>query len=280
MRNRFRYTPPRPLNLVTYAVALAMVLPAIHHWGGPAWAQVVDTFGVYGALIGGGFAFYMVWFWAIGGLYLVADARGWWAKYRIQLRKPGVARRGPTLARAVTVVLGNQLLGTLPALVLLTLALEARGVDLAAPPPGVGTIALHLVIFVMVEELLFYTVHRTLHAPRLFRRFHRIHHEFRESIGIATHYVHPVEHWVGNLMPVFAGVLLVGAHPVTILLWVTLAVANAIHTHAGYALPTMTWAIDHDFHHHNIKGSYGVLGLLDRITGTDAELRRVAKRGR
>ena len=280
MRNRFRYTPPRPQNLVTYAVALAIALPLIHRWGAAAWAAVIDSLGLYGAIIGGGFAFYMAWFWAIGGLYLTADARGWWAKHRIQQRKPGVPRRGPSVGTAVTLVLANQLLGTLPALVLLTLALEARGVDLAGPPPGVGTMLLHLGIFVLVEELLFYTVHRTLHAPRLFRRFHRIHHQFRESIGIATHYVHPVEHWVGNLMPIFAGVLLVGAHPITILLWVAIAVANAIHTHAGYALPFMTWAVDHDFHHHNIRGSYGVLGLLDRITGTDAELRRVAKRGR
>lgn len=277
MRNRFRYHAPSPFNLVTYGLALAVALPAIEQWGAPAWAAVIAAVGPEAAFIGGGFAWYFLWFWAVSGVYLAADRFGWWRRWRIQERAPGQPRRGPPLGKAVRVVLRNQLLGTLPALVVLYGALVLRGAPLAGPPDGWTTILWQLAVIVLVEEVGFYAVHRTLHRKALFRRFHRIHHEFRESIGIATHYVHYAEHLVGNLLPVFAGVLLVGAHPVTTLIWVTLAVTNAIHTHAGYALPWMSWGVDHDFHHYNVNGCYGAMGLVDRALGTDAELRAVAR---
>lgn len=279
LRNRFRYVAPSPLNGLTYGIAGVLALVAVHLVGAPLWAVVVETLGGRGAVIGGGFAFYMLWFWGVAAVYHLADTRGWWERWRIQQRPEGrPERRGPSQQDAVRVVLRNQVLGTLPALVLFTVALELRGVDLTAPPPGWLTILGHLAVAVAVEELLFYTVHRALHQPALFKRFHRVHHAFREPIGIATHYVHYVEHLFGNLLPVFAGVLIVAAHPVTILLWVMLAVTNAIHTHAGFALPWMSWGVDHDWHHHNIRGCYGALGVLDRVLGTDESLRAAAAR--
>jgi sterol desaturase/sphingolipid hydroxylase (fatty acid hydroxylase superfamily) len=40
----------------------------------------------------------------------------------------------------------------------------------------------------------------------------------------------------------------------------------------------MSWSVDHDFHHWQARGNYGVLGLCDRIFGTDREFRQLAKR--
>lgn len=278
MRNRFRYFAPQWGNVVTYAVALALGLAVLHGVGADLWAAVVAAWGVPLAFVGGGFLFYMGWFWAVAGAYMLADRRGWFERWRIQVRpaeRP--ERRGPSLGAAVRVVLRNQVLGTLPGLALLYPLLVLRGVDPAGPPPGALVLLAQLAGMVLVEEVLFYTVHRAMHRPALFRRFHRVHHEFRETIGIATHYVHPVEHALGNLMPVFAGALVVGAHPVALLVWAALAVTNAIHTHAGFALPWMSWGVDHDFHHYNIRGCYGAIGLLDRMFGTDAPLRAIAR---
>lgn len=280
-RNRFRYVAPSPLNALVYGILGAVALAFVHTSGAATWAAITHHLGGRGAVIGGGFAFYMTWFWAVAGLYHLADMHGWWEAYRIQQRPDTVPqRRGPALGKAVRVVLRNQLLGTLPVLVAFCFLLELRGVDLTAPPDTWTTILWHLGVAVLAEEVLFYAVHRTMHRPALFRRYHRIHHEFRETIGIATHYVHYVEHLLGNLLPVFAGVLLVGAHPVTVLLWVALAVTNAIHTHAGFALPWMSWGVDHDWHHHNIRDCYGAIGLLDRVLGTDTSLRKVAEEAR
>ena len=278
MRNRFRYFAPTARNGVTYAVALTVLLGAIEGWGADLWRWLVEVVGLPLLFVGGGFVFYMAWFWGVATVYRQADLRGWWRAYKIQERPEAVsARRGPAWSDVVRVVLRNQVFGTLPALVVLYGLLVLRGVDLTAAPPAWTTTLWHLAVFVLVEEVVFYAVHRTLHRPTLFRRFHRVHHEFRESVGITTHYVHPVEHWLGNLFPALAGIVLVGAHPVTMLVWVCLAITNAIHTHAGYALPWMSWGVDHDFHHYNVRECYGAIGLLDRLLGTDAKLRERAR---
>lgn len=257
----------------------AALLGLVHLFGAPGYAATVGAIGPAGVFIGLGFGSYMAWFWLLGGVTILLDRRldapdppDWLMRYRVQERQGDDGRRGPALSKAVGVVLRNQLLGTLPVVVLGFFLLQARGVDLTAAPPPVWRIGLELVGLVLIEEALFYAVHRTMHRPALFRRFHRIHHEFRESIGIATHYVHFVEHLLGNLLPIFAGILLIGTHPVTAGLWVMLAVANAIHTHSGYRWPFLPWSVEHDFHHWNVTGSYGAIGLLDRLLGTHDEL--------
>lgn len=277
MRNRFRYFAPQPGNVLTYGVGLVVVLALLHPWLAAAWTMLAAAVPVPLLFVGGGSAAYMAWFWGVAAVYQLADRRGWWERWRIQQRpERHPERRGPSWDQAVRVVLKNQLFGTLPVLALSWFLFELRGVDLAGPPPGWTTVLWQLAVIALVEEILFYAVHRTMHRPALFRRFHRTHHEFRETISIATHYVHPVEHLLGNLMPVFAGPLLVGAHPVTTLIWAGIAVTNALHSHAGFALPWMSWTVDHDFHHFNIRGCYGAMGLVDRILGTDQALRERA----
>jgi fatty acid hydroxylase domain-containing protein 2 len=279
-RTTFTYVAPSWTNVITYVVALGALILAASHWGTAVWSALVDFAGPRGAFIGGGFLLYMGWFWLVGGLYIALDhfkRPDLLYRHKIQQRALNARRKGPPLFKAVALVLFNQFLGTLPGLFIVYAVLQWRGVDLSGPAPGALTMAGDLVGFVLVEELLFYTFHRALHWQPLFRRFHRVHHEFHESIGIATHYVHPVEHWVGNLTPIFAGPILLGSHPVTMMLWVLLAVTNAIVTHSGYSLPWLAWSIEHDFHHWNIRGSYGAVGLLDNVLGTGKALNGLAK---
>lgn len=285
MRTRFRYSPPRISDNLTYAVVLPCVLAAVHSFGAPLYLGAVELFGTAGLFIGLGFAFYMAWFWLLGGITIAMDRRldapdppDWLRRRRIQERPIGTQRGGPALSKAVRVVLKNQLFGSLPALALVYALLQLRGVDLGAPPPAWWRIALDLVGLVVIEEIGFYAAHRTMHRKSLFRRFHRIHHEFRESIGIATHYVHFVDHLLANLLPAMAGVVILGSHPVTFAIWTSLAVCNAIITHSGYRLPGLPWSVEHDFHHWNVTGSYGTVGVLDRLLGTHTELAELAQK--
>ena len=276
----FTYAPVSWTHSVAYVAAFALILPLMA-WQGPAiWAAVHQTLGGWGSFVGLGFAVYMVVFWAVGGFYLACDERGWFADKKIQPRPAGRERSGPSVSKAVRVVLRNQLLGTLPVLALLYPLMLWRGLDLTADPDPWWVVLVHLGGLVLIEEVGFYSAHRAMHRKPLFKRFHRIHHEFRESIGIATHYVHYVEHLVGNLGPIFLGVVILVPHPLTIFLWVVLAVVNAIHTHSGYAFKWMVWPHDHDFHHFNVTGNYGVLGVLDRVLGTDSAFREVARKAR
>lgn len=101
-----------------------------------------------------------------------------------------------------------------------------------------------LLVFVLVEELGFYYSHRLFHHPRFYRRFHKRHHEFTAPIGLAGKllerltdqrqkqntqfyclpaiYAHPLEHLLANLLPLFAGPLLMQSHVLLFALWLTI----------------------------------------------------------
>ncbi|MEC9464526.1 MAG: sterol desaturase family protein, partial [Myxococcota bacterium] len=215
--------------------------------------------------------------------YLLLDhyrRPGWLYQFKIQIRRDGSA--SPVdfekLWHTVRVVLFNQFFGTLPVLLLVFPLMVWRGMDPAQVAPPWFEVLWHLAVMLLVEEILFYVVHRALHHKYLYARIHKVHHEYKESIAITTHYVHYLEHIFGNLMPIFAGALIVGAHPLTILAWIGLAVTNALHSHSGYNFPWQAWSVHHDYHHFRIRGNYGVLGLLDWLLATDGPMRQVHAR--
>lgn len=286
MKLQFRYIPPSPLNNLTYAVALGMFLAWNHFDGQRAWEGLTARLSPAAIYVGVGFGLYLTVFWTLGVGYMLLDRYQWPAflyRYRLQTPPPGAVNPktgSPPLASAVRVVLLNQFLGTLPVLVLVFWITQRRGHAFAAKVPDAWELLRDLTLMVLIEEVLFYGVHFALHQRPFFARFHHVHHRFRQSIGIATHYVHPVEHFLGNLLPIFAAVLLTNAHVVTTFVWVTLAVTNAIHTHSDYNFPWMSYAADHDWHHYRARGNYGTIGLLDRIFGTDREFRALAARAK
>ena len=274
MRNQFKYVPPALINNITYIIGVVAILAVLEHWGESMWQSLAQTMPLDILFIGGGFTFYMVWFWLVSLPYLLLDhyqKPHFLFRYKIQSRKDGsTSTLAPgRLRHTIGVVLRNQLLGTLPVLVAVYFILAWRGMSYDQAFPGWVEIVWHLAVFLLCEEILFYTVHRTLHQKRFYGTIHRIHHEYKESICIVTHYVHFAEHLLGNLMPIFAGAILLGSHPVTIVLWIGLGVTNALHTHSGYHFPWMAYSLHHDYHHYRVRGNYGVLGVLDWLLKTD-----------
>jgi sterol desaturase/sphingolipid hydroxylase (fatty acid hydroxylase superfamily) len=48
-----------------------------------------------------------------------------------------------------------------------------------------------------------------------------------------------------------------------------MVVINALHTHAGYAFPWMSYAVHHDWHHCYVNRSFSAIRLMDKLFGTD-----------
>lgn len=277
-RNTFRYSPPSPLNLLGFVTLTSLGILFMQTVGEPLLARLRPRFSLFEILVVGGFAWYMLVFWAVGLFYIRLDATqrpAFLARHKIQRRddgEPSTLKPG-RLAHTVRVVLFNQFFGTLPMLVVLYACVQWRGMSLDDPIPSPLRVLGDLAILLACQEVLFYGFHRALHWRPLMKRFHRMHHEFKEPIGICTHYVHWVEHMTGNLIPVFAGIVVSGCHLWVGLTWVAIVVVNAIHTHSDYHFPWMGYAVDHDWHHYHVFGNYGAMGVLDRLLGTDAALR-------
>ena len=81
--------------------------------------------------------------------------------------------------------------------------------------------------------------------------------------SITGHYMHPVEFVLtGTVMLI--GPLLVGAHVVTLYVWIVFREWEAAEGHAGYdfpwspthLIPFSDGATHHDFHHAKVKGNY------------------------
>lgn len=87
-------------------------------------------------------------------------------------------------------------------------------------------------------------------------------------------YAHPIEFIISNLGSVGAGPVVFRSHLLTTWIWVVIAILGTISHHSGYKLPGPlgTGLSDpgfHDFHHAQFNNNYGLLGILDRLHGTD-----------
>jgi hypothetical protein len=138
--------------------------------------------------------------------------------------------------------------------------------------PSTLSIALHMLLFIALEDILFYIGHRTLHSiPFLYLNVHKLHHRWVQQVSIAAEATHPIEFVLSNVIPFAAGPLLSGAHLSLLYIWTIYRVFETISHHSGYELPTDMFAIfsmqgdtlAHDLHHSkggglsNRSGNYG-----------------------
>lgn len=59
--------------------------------------------------------------------------------------------------------------------------------------PSHKEMTLHIIGYVLVDEVLFYYGHRALHHKSVYRHCHKMHHEFTAPNGLVATYCHPVE---------------------------------------------------------------------------------------
>eukprot|EP01026_Neomeris_dumetosa_P044496 TRINITY_DN37539_c0_g1_i2.p1 TRINITY_DN37539_c0_g1~~TRINITY_DN37539_c0_g1_i2.p1 ORF type:complete len:281 (-),score=-1.03 TRINITY_DN37539_c0_g1_i2:297-1139(-) len=131
------------------------------------------------------------------------------------------------------------------------------------------SIFISFVLFVYIEEVLFYSMHVIFHQPLLYKWVHKLHHSFTAPVGVAATYAHPLENLMVNMLPLLVGPLILGSHPLVSTFWMCFAAFNSVYTHSGYDIPGLPSVNIHDFHHMNFRENYGVIGLMDFIFGTN-----------
>jgi len=127
-----------------------------------------------------------------------------------------------------------------------------------------------------------YVAHRALHWGPLYKNIHKLHHEFSAPIGLAAEYAHPLEVLIlaqGTISGPFLYCLFrKDLHILTVYLWVTLRLCQAVDAHSGYdfpwslrhILPFWAGADHHDYHHMAFTNCYSTsFRWWDHMLGTD-----------
>jgi sterol desaturase/sphingolipid hydroxylase (fatty acid hydroxylase superfamily) len=269
----FKYFAPTFKNNVVYLAMLVVFLPWLHFYGDSAWNWVMTKWTIPQFFIFGGFGFYFIFFWILAAGYLHLYYRRspkWLYQYKIQDHGADAGHRVP-IAKSIGLVLFNQFFGTLPYLIGVVYFLLWRGYADTIQVPAWWVSLLHIVAMILFQDLFFYLNHLLMHRNKfLYKNVHALHHQYRESIAIATHYVHYVEHLIGNLFPVFIGAMIFMPHPWVFMFWIVLIAINALHNHSGFAFPYLSYSVHHDWHHYYVNSSYSSIGLCDKIFKTDA----------
>jgi sterol desaturase/sphingolipid hydroxylase (fatty acid hydroxylase superfamily) len=131
----------------------------------------------------------------------------------------------------------------------------------------------------IMEDFLFYWSHRFLHLDFIYPYIHKKHHEFKDTISIASEYAHPIEAIIANIIPTSLGFKLLGdkCHLFTIVMWLALRITETIDGHSGYEfswspfrlLPFSGSSDSHSYHHsHNIGNYSSFFTFWDTICGT------------
>lgn len=196
----------------------------------------------------------------------------WAQPYRIQNKPFDVSRY---LRRNLWLITRNALI-MLAVLVLIWPLLRLSEIHDGILPEWY-VIASQLVFFILLDDYLYYWLHRSMHSQKwLLKHVHAVHHEIRNPCALAGNYFHWLEYLLTGALAL-VGPILVGCHIVVLYVWIIIRQLEAADGHAGYDfpwnplryLPVYDGPVYHDFHHARFKGNYaGFLHYVDRFYGT------------
>lgn len=147
--------------------------------------------------------------------------------------------------------------------------------------PSLPVMVCQVLFFTLCEDFFAFAAHVLLHQPFLYKRIHKVHHEYYNTLVYSYEYSHPLEVIFSDLVAKHAGaVLLAGkAHILTIMVYLILQNLETAECHSGYSFPFavaptrhLPFAAPASFHnHHHLinNGNYAnTFVIWDAIFGT------------
>lgn len=197
--------------------------------------------------------------------FIIMDKIPYFQKYKIQGHKM------PTLAeqwQCAKLVLLSHFTVELPQIWLFHPTAQFFGMSTSVPFPSFMTMAYQIAIFFVLEDTWHYWLHRALHTPTLYKKIHKLHHQYSAPFGLAAEYASPIETMIlafGTVgVPIVWSAVTKNLHILTMYVWIVLRLFQAIDAHSGYEfpwslhhfLPFWAGADHHDVHHEKFLGNY------------------------
>ena len=145
--------------------------------------------------------------------------------------------------------------------------------------PSSYEIFMSIMYMAVIFDTLYYWAHRLFHTSWLYKKFHKLHHEYKVTVSIAAQYNHPVDVIITSVIPsLIARILLGRMHVITVYMSTFFNISFGHFNHCGYSVPWYPWGafpfgIDseyHDFHHSANIGNYSTFSTYwDTVCGTN-----------
>ncbi|KAL8849306.1 MAG: hypothetical protein Q9221_005716 [Calogaya cf. arnoldii] len=224
--------------------------------------------------------------------WMIIDRIPYFNKYKIQNQKIPTMREQWKCAQ---LVLLSHFTVELPQIWLFHPMAQYFGMATGVPFPKFLTIAYQIAVFLVLEDTWHYWSHRALHWGPLYKRIHKIHHQYSAPFGLAAEYASPIEVMVLGFGTIAPPILLCAVtgdlHILTMYIWIVCRLFQAIDAHSGYEfpwslhhfLPFWAGAEHHDVHHERFIGNYSSSFrwwdyLLDTESGPEAAKKRRERR--
>ncbi len=210
---------------------------------------------------------YASMYFGVNGVFFIMDKYKLLQEYKMP-RKPYQQPSGELMQATVKDALFSKLI-VAPIMLYYSFNLFERFqmLPLEAALPSVWSLYKQFAFANLVNEVGFYWAHRTFHSKLLYKRFHKQHHQYKGTMGIAAEWANPVEALCANLLPTFAGMLFFGRHPLVFWTWLAYRLEETYDAHSGYyfgdtflAKIGLTHSVNaafHDAHHTDNRGNFG-----------------------
>ncbi|CAL3968067.1 unnamed protein product [Diplocarpon coronariae] len=197
--------------------------------------------------------------------WIIMDRISYFNKWKIQGSKIPTVKEQWTCTK---LVLLSHFTVELPQIWLFHPMAKSCGMDTGVPFPSWQTMCFQIAIFFVLEDTWHYWMHRAFHTPFFYKNIHKIHHQYSAPFGLAAEYASPIETMVLGIgtvvVPIVWCLFTKNLHVLTMYLWITCRLFQAIDAHSGYEfpwslhhfLPFWAGAEHHDVHHEQFIGNY------------------------
>ena len=149
---------------------------------------------------------------------------------------------------------------------------EWRGLDISYDNFITIESLVKLLICPLISEVVFFYTHKLGHTPYLYKKIHRIHHEWIIPCAVSASYSHPLEYIFCNLSSFIIPPFIMNLNGYAMQLWFILASITVINSHSGYRC--LNDSIRHTDHHKYNNRNFGPLKILDTLHGTEIPIKK------